>query len=240
VDREQVFDEDYLYFYEPSQSDEANDREAELVWELLDLSPGSELLDLACGHGRIANRLAQRGARVTGLDATPMFLDLARADAARMGVEVEYVEGDMRELPWSERFDAVLSWFTSFGYFDDEGNRRVLEQAYAVLKPGGRLLIENNNAAAVIRTFLPAFVTERDGNLLVDRFRLDLPTGHIHTYRTVVRDGRVRTFSYDVRFFWPPELEAWLRGAGFADVEFRSREGELTLDQRRMVTLAQK
>jgi 2-polyprenyl-3-methyl-5-hydroxy-6-metoxy-1,4-benzoquinol methylase len=47
-----------------------------------------EVLDLACGHGRIANRLTQRG-----LDATPLFLEQARRDAAARGVEVDYVSG---------------------------------------------------------------------------------------------------------------------------------------------------
>jgi SAM-dependent methyltransferase len=240
VDREEVFDEDYLYFYGPVLHDEQSDAEAELVWELLGLEEGSSVLDLACGHGRIANRLAARGARVTGLDATPMFLELAREHAAALGVEVEYVEGDMRDLPWRERFDAVLSWFTSFGYFDDDDNRRVLGQAYAALEPDGRLLIENNNLAAVLRTFVSAHVGERDGDFMIDRFGMDLPRGGIHTDRTVVRDGRTRTFSYDVRLFWPPELADWLREAGFREVEVRSRDGELTPESRRMVTIARK
>jgi SAM-dependent methyltransferase len=240
VEREEVFDEDYLYFYGPSYNDEQSDAEAELVWELLGLEEGSEVLDLACGYGRIANRLAARGARVTGLDATPLFLELAREQAAALGVEVEYVEGDMRQLPWRERFDAIVNWFTAFGYFEDDDNRRVLEQACVALKPGGRLLIENNNAAAVLHTFLPAQVSERDGNFMIDRFGMDLPRGRIHTDRTVVRDGRTRTFSYDVRLCWPPELEAWLRDAGFSEVDVRSRAGELTLETRRMVTIARK
>jgi len=181
VEREEVFDEDYLYFDDGLIDDETSDAEAELVWELLGLTPGSEVLDLACGHGRIANRLASRGARVTGLDATPAFLELARADAAARGVVVEYVEGDMRELPWSERFDAVLSWFTSFGYFEDDESRRVLAEAYDSLRPGGELLIENNNVAALMRGFVPAHVNERDGNFMLDRFSIDLPRGtHPH------------------------------------------------------------
>jgi SAM-dependent methyltransferase len=99
------------------------------------------VLDLACGHGRIANRLVARGAEVTGLDVTPRFLELAREDAAARGVEVEYVQRDMRSLPWTERFDRVVNWFTAFGYFDD-GNRKVLAEVARALRPGGRLAIE--------------------------------------------------------------------------------------------------
>ena len=143
--REHAFDEDYLYFYEELLTPERTAGEVDLVWKLLELEPGLELLDLACGHGRIANPLAERGVRVTGLDATPLFLELARADAAERGVEVEYVEGDMRSIPWTERFDRVLYWFTSFGYFGDEENRRVLAEAYRALEPGGLLAVEMNN-----------------------------------------------------------------------------------------------
>ena len=120
----EVFNEDYLYFYGP-ELEAVSDAQAETIWRLLDLEPGMEVLDLACGHGRIANRLTQRGARVTGLDATPLFLEYARRDAAERGVEVDYVCGDMRSLPWPEhRFERVISWFTSFGYFDDTENQK--------------------------------------------------------------------------------------------------------------------
>src|SRR5688500_10257844 len=117
--RDEAFDEDYLYFYEELLTPERTAAEVERVWKLLELEPGLELLDLACGHGRIANPLAERGVRVTGFDATPYFLELARKDAVERGVEVEDIEGDMRSLPWSERFDRILCWFTSFGYFSD-------------------------------------------------------------------------------------------------------------------------
>jgi 2-polyprenyl-3-methyl-5-hydroxy-6-metoxy-1,4-benzoquinol methylase len=49
---------------------------------------GMEVLDFACGHLRIANRLAQRGCRVTGLDCTDLFLQHARRDAEARGVLV--------------------------------------------------------------------------------------------------------------------------------------------------------
>ena len=80
-DVEGMFDEDYLYFY-AGPLDARGDADAGLIWHLLEVEPGMEVLDLACGHGRIANALAARGCRVTGLDATPLFLDRARRDAA--------------------------------------------------------------------------------------------------------------------------------------------------------------
>jgi SAM-dependent methyltransferase len=95
-----LFDDDYLFFYANILSDEVSDRQTDLIWRLLALEPGAQVLDLACGHGRIANRLAAKGATVTGLDVTARFLDRARADAQARGVEVDYVHGDMRELAW--------------------------------------------------------------------------------------------------------------------------------------------
>jgi cyclopropane fatty-acyl-phospholipid synthase-like methyltransferase len=75
----------------------------ELTWRLLDLRPGMRVLDLACGHGALANRLAARGCQVTGLDSSAVFLDRARADAAAAGVSAEDVAGDMRQIPWAGR-----------------------------------------------------------------------------------------------------------------------------------------
>ena len=77
-----LFNRDYLHFYEPRLTQQS-DEQAALIWDLLGLREGSKVLDLACGHGRIANRLAERGAHVTGLDATVLFLDLAREEGAR-------------------------------------------------------------------------------------------------------------------------------------------------------------
>ncbi|MGH3040155.1 MAG: SAM-dependent methyltransferase [Gaiellaceae bacterium] len=80
-DFENVFDEDYLYFY-ASRLAGATEGDAETIWRLLELEPGMEVLDLGCGHGRIANRLGEQGMRVTRLDAMPLCLDRARRDAA--------------------------------------------------------------------------------------------------------------------------------------------------------------
>jgi SAM-dependent methyltransferase len=234
-----LFGEDYLYFYEEWLTDELSEAQSDLLWDLLALREGSAVLDVPCGHGRLANRLAARGARVTGLDADGLFLERARADAAARGVEVEYVQGDMRELPWRERFDAAFNWFTSFGYFDDEENGAWLDAARRTLAPGGRLAIDVHNRDVFLRNLVPASVVERDGDLLVDRHRYDVESGREETQRWVVRDGKVRKTGFSVRFYSFPELRDLLLAAGFSAVRGVGQDGEpLTLQSRRMIVIA--
>src|ERR687898_862462 len=116
-----VFGEDYLYFYEEWLDDELSDAQAELIWDLLGLSEGDEVLDVPCGHGRIANRLAGRGARVTGVDADTFFLEHAhgRSRARRRG---RLRPRRHARAALVGAVDAAFNWFTSFGYFDDDGN----------------------------------------------------------------------------------------------------------------------
>src|SRR5688500_20201661 len=84
--------------------DERTTREVAFLEEQLRLAPGAAILDLACGHGRHAIELARRGYRVTGFDLSEPSLERAGrlADGAR--VDVEWVRGDMRDLPYQGRF----------------------------------------------------------------------------------------------------------------------------------------
>ena len=235
-----TFDQDYLDFYAPLLTDERTNAEVDTIWSLLGLVPGTAVLDLACGHGRIANRLAQRGARVTGLDATSMFLDIARVDAERLGVDVDYVLGDMRDLPWTERFDVVVSWFTSYGYFDDDQNRLVLNEVRRCLRRDGRLILDLNHRDGLLPVWRPTDVVHRPDGIMIDEREFDPLTGRNNTTRTVVRDGSVRRFTFFTRLFSFTELRTWLLDAGFRDVAAYARDGtELARTTTRMILVAE-
>ena len=240
-DFDAMFDEDYLFFYGPLL-EPRSDPDAELIWRLLGLTSDTTVLDLGCGHGRIANRLAAHGTTVTGLDASPLFLERAREAAAgtQAPTRAEYIQGDMRTLPFdSATFDVVISWFTSFGYFDDDENRRVLEEAQRVLKPGGRLAIEINNLAELLSRWQPVTVIDRDGAFAIDRARFDPVSGRAYTERTIIRDGKTRRLSFSVRMFVAAELRDWLTNAGFATTAFYDNHGEpLSIDSRRAIAVA--
>jgi SAM-dependent methyltransferase len=250
-----MYDEDYLYFFAaPGGSSEfavhgpavpgagvPGEAVAELAWRLLELRPGMSVLDLACGHGKLANLLAARGCRVTGLDSSAAFLDRARADAAAAGVTVEYVAGDMRQLPWTGRFDRVVNWSTAFGYFDDTTNRAVLKGIAGVLRPGGRLAMDLDNLTSFLASYCPSRVVaaRENGDMLVDRYHLDALTGRFEAERTVIRSGRARRVNFVKRLFGFPELRDWLLAAGFTAVTGYGEDARpLTADHRRMVIVA--
>ena len=72
------------------------------VVALLDLAPGSRVLDVACGTGGVALRAARAGAEVVGIDISADQLAKARRAAADEGLEIRFDEGDCQELPYGD------------------------------------------------------------------------------------------------------------------------------------------
>jgi demethylmenaquinone methyltransferase/2-methoxy-6-polyprenyl-1,4-benzoquinol methylase len=124
---------------------------------------GARALDLATGTGDIALALADRGARVIGLDITPRMIDLARAKP-RGGrgvrvVEPRFLVGDMIALPFAGgTFDIVT---TGYGLRNVPDLARAIEEIHRVLRPGGQLLSLDYNrpANAVVRAAYLAYLT---------------------------------------------------------------------------------
>jgi len=125
-------------------------QDGENLARLLVLKPGMEILDCPCGDGRISIQLAKRGACVTGVDINPRFIERARHRFTEAGLEGAFEVGDMRALAWRQRFDAVVNWFNSFGYFDVETDFAVLRRLANALRPGGRLILEAPNRGNVL------------------------------------------------------------------------------------------
>jgi SAM-dependent methyltransferase len=98
---------------------------------------GQTVLDVGCGTGVVAVTAARLGARVEGVDLTPVLLDRARHNAAVADTAIEFAEGDVEALPYDDAsFDVVLS---QFGHMFAPRPDRALSEMLRVLKPGGRL-----------------------------------------------------------------------------------------------------
>jgi len=114
-----------------------------------------------CAVARHRSRLESREDRV-GACGHVLVGPEVECEAHRVAVALP--EERFVRLPTAKCVVPVVSWFTSFGYFDDDANRNVLREAHRVLRPSGRLLIENNNLVELLPRWLPAVVSECDGN----------------------------------------------------------------------------
>ena len=114
-----------------------------LVQEVTALDPG-RALDLACGEGRNAIWLAERGWKVTGVDFSPVGLGKARRLAAERGVEVRWIEEDVVDwAPPRESFDLAVVMYLQLPSAD---RRRALEGAARALAPGGTILVVGHDS----------------------------------------------------------------------------------------------
>jgi ubiquinone/menaquinone biosynthesis C-methylase UbiE len=84
----------------------------EYIVAAVELAPGMDVLDVACGSGNATIPAARVGARVTGVDFSPALLATARERAADAMVEIDWVAGDAEQLPFGDAsFDRVISTF---------------------------------------------------------------------------------------------------------------------------------
>jgi SAM-dependent methyltransferase len=144
-------------------------------------------------------------------------------------------------IPWADRFHAVVCWFTSFGYFDDEQNRAVLAGVHRALRPGGSLLLELNHKDGLLPHFVASTVQELDGDIQLETHQYDPQTSRANRWRVMIRDDKLRRAFFFTRLFSFTELRDWLLQAGFETVRgYAGDGGALTARSPRMILVATK
>jgi SAM-dependent methyltransferase len=214
-----LFDEDYLRTL-PFLTPQATQAEAEFVIDAMGLLPGAQLLDVGCGYGRHAMELAARGFHVVGLDLSTPLLVRGGEEAHRRGLTINFIRGDMRELDFEAQFDGAYCLFSTFGYFDEETNKKTVANIARALRPGGRLLIEILNRDYVIADLPTRVWWEGDGCVVLEEVELNYFTSRIQVNRSVVfDDGRQLEQLISVRAYSLHEVGKLLHGAGLRVLE---------------------
>lgn len=240
---ESYFGPDYPLLY-PEKSRESGEGEVRAILAALALRPGARVVDVGCGAGRHVLALAKRGFRVTGIDRSPDRLSAASIARDAEGLELELRLADMRALPLEGILpaDAVLSIFTSFGYFGDAENEQVARGMAAALATGGRLLLDLNNRELLeeadgVRTW-----SVRPGGYLLDEYGFDGGARRFHGTRTLLVGGSERRFVFDHRAYSEQEIRGLLKRAGLRVLAVYGSLERTPFNLRapRMVVLAEK
>lgn len=181
--------------------------------------PNSRVLDLGCGPGAHAIAFARRGHRVTGVDTSARLLDRARSAARGAGVQVEWLEADMREFERTAGFDLICSLYASFGYFDDRQNRHVLENVCSSVAPNGVLVLDVVGREATARHWQERRWYEVDGVLYLERCTTAEDWSSMVSDWIVVRGGARADFTVKQRLYSAIELRELLLSVGFGGVQ---------------------
>jgi SAM-dependent methyltransferase len=203
-----------LYEHFPDYDDEPyvqnTEAEVDFIEEQIEGDLSRRILDVGCGTGRHALALGRRGYRTVGLDLSASFIRRGCSTARREGLQVSFLVGDARWIPFDGAFEVVL--ILCEGGFslmeEDDMDRAILKGARRALKPGGLLVMTAPHAP-----FLIAHEPEGSAFDLVtfrERFQIEASEG----------EGRPRVLDASQRYYSCPELRCLLNGEGFCEIRF--------------------
>lgn len=210
----------------------------------------ARILDLGCGPGLYASRLAKLGHQCVGIDYGPASIAYAREQAERESLACRYSCQDIREADYGEGYDLVMLIFGEFNVFSPAHIRRILMQARNALKAGGRLLLEPHTFAAVqnIGEAAATWYTTESG-LFSERPHFYLQE---HSWDGATRAATVRHYIIDAataevtgyaasyQAYTDDEYRAVLSECGFEPQGFYASLGELETEYGLLAIAAQK
>lgn len=215
----------------------------------LHLRSGGKILDQCCGVGSLSIAMAKMGYDVAGFDLIPSYIDRAKRDAAAAGVSCDFETGDAHAYIYRDPRDAVVNWWTSFGYAkDDAQNIKMLRCAAASLKSGGYFVLDYMNAPQRLRDFAKGDVayseTKKADCTIVWESRLDRASEMIvKKWICQGADGRkVEKQGGGAKLYSSAQLERMLAECGFVDITFYGSIGgeALTGSSPRCIAVARK
>ena len=246
-----LFDDIYLLTDARSVGDESLTRlEVDVVCELLPMEAGQKILDLCGGHGRHSLELFKRGFEAcTLLDFSQSLIDVAINKARENNYPLKVVRCDARQIDLKpEQFNHVLIMGNSLGYIQQsDADRKILSEAFRVLRPGGWILVDVTDGAAVKKAFNPNAWHEVGEDTVVCRQR-ELRENAVRAREMVIskQEGLIRDRTYAVRLYEPQTLLSLLETTGFSHIKIQTDfsphrfEGDYGFMNKRMLATGQK
>ena len=198
-------------------------------------APGEKLtiLDAACGTGHHTIALSKAGFNCTGVDSSKPMIAIARENARQEGLELVFNQarfGELSQVFGENRFDGLVCLGNSLPHLLDELSlAEALKDFAAVLKPGGKVVLQNRNFDLVLAErarWMPP-QTSRDGDeiWIFARFYDFDPDGRLTFHIQILHSKGEGAFDQEVisTRLWPMKkivLEEIVKEAGFSNLRF--------------------
>jgi len=206
-----------------SRPHEFIDRSVEWLVPRLGLGPGSRLLDLGCGPGLYANRIAARGIEVGGVDASVRSLEHARAVAEAASLPAVFRRADYLTDDLGGPYDAAIMIYEDYCALSPAQRTMLLGKVAATVRPGGRFLFDVtatarfesfHNAVVTATNFMNGFWAPPPYECTEETWTY--PDLHLVLHRyTVVEDHRTREFWNWMHCLSPEQVDGELAASGW-------------------------
>ena len=236
-----TFETELAKYYDVMRQYRDYSRESNFADELIrgNVPEAKSVLDLCCGTGEHAIRMARLGYEVTGVDQSQDMLDIATAKAMVSGLSIDFICKDVFKLEIKEKFEDAYCLGYTFLYMTTNSDvRRFFKAVRNALISGGLFLVDFINGLSLSKDFDKDEFIYRHKNATIrqhDRWRLDEKRGVKHLdfeYEITDSEGRVQRISAeeDLRIFYDNDVQVLLSGCGFTSVE---SFGDYTLERKR-------
>lgn len=214
------FDEWYGELILDSIPAEITKQQTNLLIRSLLLDPKKTVMDLGCGKGRHALALAREGYQVTALDFSQSYIEELTTQSQKESLSIRTLLQDMRCWNESDRYHALYMMFTSFGYYSDEENEKIIFLIASSLKKGGRFLLDIENREYILKFFIHEKWREKENGFLLERHKFFPLTSWLTTKRVFVnKTGEQKQSVRQYRLYSAHEIIHLAKKAGLSLVE---------------------
>lgn len=222
-------------YFDAHNVNESTDSKNAFIEKLLKAQNVKTVLDMTCGTGSQVFYLTKHGYEVIGSDFSPALLEQARKRAAAEGLNLTFIDGDMRNLQ-AGQFDAVITIFSAIGHLTQPDFEIALQNIYANLKDGGVYVFDIFNLQAITDDVIADFAMDIESVVNGAKVRnkqhseIDRENGLLtsHDHYTILKDGHkpeVHTNTFSLQIYTAKQLRVMLERNGFEVIHHYDMDG---------------
>jgi len=222
-------------YFDAHNVNESTESKNAFIEKLLKAQNVKTVLDMTCGTGSQVFYLAKRGYEVIGSDFSPALLVQARKKATAEGLNLTFIDGDMRTLK-AGQFDAVITIFSAIGHLSKPDFEKALQNIHTNLKDGGVYVFDIFNLQAITDDIIADFAMDIESVVNGDKVRnrqhseIDRENGLLtsHDHYTILKDGcepEVHTNTFSLQIYTAKQLRVMLERNGFDVIHHYDMDG---------------